>query len=128
MVTGSVMSGSAFVGLMICTPPPGMLNVMLSMAVMATLASRMAWRSEPGPALFVVVTTKMLPGTVTVARTHGENSEVLPSGSVAVALMKRPVSVAETVVKMLALPLKSVLTLVEPRYCWPSPLVDGSQA
>ncbi len=40
---------------MVCVPVPAMLKVMLS-APALTFASRIAWRSEPAPELFVLVT------------------------------------------------------------------------
>jgi hypothetical protein len=57
------------------------------------------------------------------------NSEVLPRGSVAVAEMNSPAVVAPsgTLVNV-ALPEASVVTVVEPRYRWPSPLRLGSWA
>ena len=57
MLTGSVTPGSGDCGVMVRTPVPGMLKVMSSGPGFA-FASRMAWRSEPAPALFVFVTTK----------------------------------------------------------------------
>ena len=60
---------------------------------------------------------------------QAENSEVLPFGSVAVAVTQalEPITVAELNVK-LVLPLAVVLTFLEPRKVWPSPFPDASQA
>src|SRR5262245_56847890 len=57
MVTGSVRGGSPPLGLMVCTPAPGILNVMVSGPTLAT-ASRMACRKEAAPLSFVLVTTR----------------------------------------------------------------------
>src|SRR5689334_2735723 len=52
----------------------------------------------------------------TVTATHAENSEVLPVGSVAVAVMTCPAGITRGSVRlMLALQPTSVLTLVKPR-------------
>jgi len=64
---------------------------------------------------------------------HGENSDVLCSGSVAVAVTNCPTgTVAETTIAFApvksASPLASVVTVAEPRNASPSPYVDGSQA
>ena len=56
MRTMSVMAGSAFVGKKVCGPAPGTLKTMRSPALKAELASRMAWRSEPAPESFVLIT------------------------------------------------------------------------
>src|SRR5438132_9301841 len=53
--------------------------------------------------------------------TAAENSEVLPFGSVAVAVMSCPSDRSTVGVKaMVALPVKSVSTLTEPMKVWPS--------
>src|ERR1044071_313489 len=70
MVTVSVTTGSGERGLMVWTPAPGMLKVMLSTPAVA-FASRMAWRREPAPASFVFVTTKPAACTrLTSAKPH----------------------------------------------------------
>src|SRR5947199_4131556 len=57
-----------------------------------------------------------------------ENSDVLPAESVAVAAKYRnPEGTPETVAVKLASPAASVVTVVDPRYCWPSPKVVVSQ-
>ena len=72
--------------------------------------------------MFVTVKVCALAATVRQA----ENSEVLPAGSVAVAVTTSPAVVAvSSVVLMVALPEPSVLTEVEPRKVRPSPLPDG---
>ena len=62
---------------------------------------------------------------------HGENSDVLPFESVAVAVMKCPtVVVTGKMTVKLVIPLASVEIggLVEPRYVCPSPKPEESQA
>jgi hypothetical protein len=60
---------------------------------------------------------------------HGENSEVLPAASVAVAVTTRPSpSAAGTSRSNEALPAASVLTVVVAKGVAPSPPPDGSQA
>ena len=57
-----------------------------------------------------------------------ENSEVLPLGSVAVAVSTFPAGTpTANIALMLALQLLSVVTVVEPRKVWPSPRPEGSQ-
>src|SRR3712207_5709453 len=64
-------------------------------------------------------------GAVSVTATQGENSEVLPAGSVAVAVMKRSARVTELMlVETLASPAPSVVTVFDSTNCWPSPFFD----
>ena len=60
------------------------------------------------------------------ALAHAANSEVLPAGSVAVAVTTLPAGSAKALLK-LALPLASVVALTAPRKVWPSPKPEGSQ-
>ena len=55
MITVSVMVGSALSMLIVCTPVPEILKMMLSVPA-AALASRIAWRNEPAPESFVLMT------------------------------------------------------------------------
>ena len=55
IATWSPIDGSGFGTLMICAPPPPMLNMMVS-APEFVFASRMAWRSEPAPESLVLTT------------------------------------------------------------------------
>ncbi len=55
---------------------------MIVSAPLCAFASRIACRSEPAPESFVFVTTSPPCGPAK----HGENSDVLPSGSVAVSV------------------------------------------
>ena len=55
IVTGEVMAGSAELGVIVWTPEPVMLKLIVSAPGFA-LASRIAWRSEPAPESAVVVT------------------------------------------------------------------------
>jgi hypothetical protein len=60
---------------------------------------------------------------------HWANSEVLPFGSVAVAVMKLPGGIAMgKVTAKLARQLPSVVTVAEPMNVSPSPKPEGSQA
>ena len=58
IVTVPVIVGSAEARLIVCTPPPAMLNTIVSLPAIA-LALVIAVRSEPAPALFVLVTVKV---------------------------------------------------------------------
>src|SRR5262245_32704814 len=79
MVTGSVRGGSPPAGLMVCTPAPGMLKVMVSASPLA-LASRIACRKEPAPLSLVFVTTKGAAGVIVVEdRNCGPEKPVEPS-------------------------------------------------
>src|SRR6478609_6053288 len=62
MMTGSVIWGRGPVGAIVCTPSPGILNEIVSVKPVCAFALRMAWCSDPGPLLFVFVTT-MVNGT-----------------------------------------------------------------
>src|SRR5437764_11422502 len=73
------MGGNSPTGWIVWTPDPGMSNVIVSGPWLA-LAFRIACRKEPGPLSSVLVTTKL---SMFAA---AENSEVLPAGSVAVAV------------------------------------------
>jgi hypothetical protein len=53
-----VIEGRKDVGLIVFTPPPGMLKVIVSRPGLA-FASVMAWRSDPGPLSLVFVTVKV---------------------------------------------------------------------
>ena len=53
-----MICGSAEASAIVLTPPPAMLKVIAS-APAAAFASMMAWRSEPAPASFVLVTVKV---------------------------------------------------------------------
>lgn len=57
--------------------------------------------------------------TVHVAETSAENSDVLPFGSVAVALIACPAAAPVTVAVKLALPLLLVATVAKPRKIFP---------
>src|SRR5262245_9413814 len=69
MMTGSVIVGSALVGVIVCTPAPGMANVITSGSGFVSgsgpstlgllLAQVIAARSEPVPPSAVFVTTKL---------------------------------------------------------------------
>src|SRR5262245_3383585 len=98
MVTGAVIVGSADSGLIVCTPVPGMLKLMTSTALVVAagmtsaltglpwLIERIASRKVTTPS-----TATVSPVPVTVMRNGGgggENSEVLPSESVAVAVTR----------------------------------------
>ncbi len=69
MVTCSVIVGSADAGVIVWTPVPGILNVIVS-ALRFAFASRIACRSEPAPASLVLLTTNVCgaaPVTVVVS-------------------------------------------------------------
>ena len=83
MLTVSV--GSAVIVVITNGPVPGMSNVMGEPGL--TLASRIAWRSEPTPLSFVLVTTKGEASAAAVAK-----ADVLLFGSVAVAVTCWPLA------------------------------------
>src|SRR5262249_5727790 len=103
MMTGSVTAGRGLRGMMVKVLPlgPGMLNVIV-WTPEAALASVITWRSDPGPLSFVLVTTKP------AWRNACENSDVLPDGSVAVAVMMEPTSGVVVVKVKATLPRESV--------------------
>src|SRR5262249_39625786 len=93
-------------------------------ALEVALASRIAWRSEPGPESFEFVT---LNGRVTSAAAMSwENSELSPVlRLVAVALTWVPTGKAMgTAARITPLPLASVVTVTEPIIVWPWPNPD----
>ena len=55
MITASVITGNAEASVIVCTPPPRMLKLIVSMPAMA-FALMSAWRSEPAPLSLVLVT------------------------------------------------------------------------
>src|SRR5262245_29798006 len=60
MRTARVIAGREEAGAIVCMPSPGMANsIVFVPPPVAVLASRMAWRSEPGPLSAVVVTRKL---------------------------------------------------------------------
>src|SRR5712691_1787619 len=59
IVTVSVIVGSAEIGLIVCKPEPGILNVIRS-APELPLASRIACRKEPRPLSLALVTVKVV--------------------------------------------------------------------
>ena len=63
IITGSVIKGSADSGVIVCTPAPGMLK-MIVFKPAQLFTSSIACRSDPAPLSAVVVTT---PATVSVA-------------------------------------------------------------
>src|SRR5687768_4911648 len=111
-------------GLMMCGTVPGRWKTMvLRPDERNRFASLIACRNEPRPLSLVLITTKVPGGTVLVARIHGENSDVLPFGSVAVAVIYRPWATPGTITlngpgERLALP----------RYSSPSPWPEGSHS
>ncbi len=67
MIVAWVKVGKGVSGAMVKGPVPGILNRMVSGgAVVALLASSMAWRSEPGPLSLVFVTVNVLGLTMMV--------------------------------------------------------------
>src|SRR6185503_1307295 len=113
---------------MTCGPGPGMLNVIgfgVPLALVPEL--RNAWRNDPGPLSLVLTTVKVTGGSVLVATTASENSDVLRSGSVAVAVIWRPNITSDTFAVNEPLPDPSVVTLADPRYFWPSPRLTVSR-
>src|SRR5436309_3017217 len=56
MITASLMLGSAESGVMVCTPSPGMLKVIVSTTPALAFESRIACRNDPDPVSSVLVT------------------------------------------------------------------------
>src|SRR3712207_4711013 len=95
----------------------------LSLAVGTRLtpvpSSQFAAVCQLPPAAFVHETSVTAPGVVTARQ--AENSEVLPAGSVAVAVADSPAVVAAASVALIAaLPEASVVTSAKPRKVRPS--------
>ena len=104
------------------TPVPGMLKTIVFVPLAKrALLSRMACRSEPGSASFTFVTVNVVGAIVLTKRTPGENSEVFPAASVAVAVTNRPTGALANVTLKLRSPLFAVVMVVAPRCFWPSP-------
>src|SRR4051812_19116494 len=59
MVTPEPTSGNGLVGAIVCGPAPGIANAIVCGPPAAPFASAIAWRSEPAPALAVVVTVNV---------------------------------------------------------------------
>src|SRR5262245_60859200 len=81
-VVGCMTVGRPDVGAIVCTPEPGMAKTMVSGPAFA-LASRIAWRSEPAPESFVVVTVNVAAGApaaaaMTIAASASENLGMEP--------------------------------------------------
>src|SRR4051794_27906635 len=101
ITTGSVIVGSGDVGLIVWVPEPGIANVIVSVPAMAlarVIASRrLQWTvpQKPSPASSAALTVKEGSSVVPPATTarQAENSEVLPFGSVTVAVTKLPTGV-----------------------------------
>src|SRR6266404_1890806 len=68
MVTVWVIVGRTVIGLIVCTPPPGMLKLIVPPPIL--LASRIAWRNDPPPVslVFMTVKTKGVVGVCTAGR------------------------------------------------------------
>src|SRR5436190_20592242 len=96
MITGSVIDGRDVVGLMMCTPLPGMLKLIVSVPGVL-LAQLMASRSEPAPVSLVFTTAALQAPACTV--TLALNSDVLLAPSVAVATILSPTATAAAEVK-----------------------------
>src|SRR5215203_1604535 len=71
--------------------------------------------------------TSVAAGCPCVACTHGENSEVEPAASVAVAVTNCPACTPPKIALNEALPAASVVTSAEPTKVCPSPLPLASQ-
>ena len=57
MTTGWLITGNADNSVIVCTPPPGMSNTIVSRSPLSAFESMIAWRSEPGPLSLVLVTS-----------------------------------------------------------------------
>ncbi len=124
MMTGSVIVGSADVGLIVCTPVPGMRNVMVSVPGLL-LANVMASRSEVRLS-FGLVSSSAVVTTSGLTDTWLNSLVSLVAVSVAV---DETMAAAVVLVKLNdALPLVSVVTFTKPRKrCpWPKPLGSGA--
>jgi hypothetical protein len=114
MTTGTVIIGSADVGANVTAPEPTA-NLIVLVNPVFRFEFRIACRSVPGPLSAVLVTLNVR-GPALVTATQAENSDVLPFGSVAVAVMYSPTTDAPGT-EMLPdeLPLASVVTSANPR-------------
>src|SRR5438067_1540207 len=123
MMTELVIVGRAEAGAIVWTPVPGIAKVIV-WSVDDALALRIAWRSEPRPLSLVLVTTKV------GGRKAWENSDVLPFGSVAVAVNTDwPAGAGgRPTVKVPPLPELSVTRTTSPRKVCPWPKPVGSAA
>src|SRR5206468_3217938 len=104
-----------------CTKPPGVPRPVIGVVTVAVKVT--GWFKNEG--LAEAVRVVLVRAWVTC--TSCENSEVLPSGAVAVALIHWPrLAGAGLEAVKLALPLASVVTVVRPRQVCPSPYPEGS--
>src|SRR5687767_2146215 len=110
ITTGAEIVGSADSGAIVVAPL-AMLNVIV-LGPMPEFASTIAWRRDPGPASLVLLTSNP---PLALGVVHAENSEVLPCGFVAVAVMTSPARRGATPNAKLPLPAASVVTDPEPR-------------
>src|ERR1043166_224947 len=116
MVTGSIGTGNGESDEIVRRPAPGMSKRMRMLLALTKLpASSSACRKEPGPLSFVFTTTSVVGGIVLTDGRQGENSDVLPFVSVAVAVMFRPAIGRGKLTMKLALLLASVVAVAEPR-------------
>src|ERR1043166_4878539 len=79
MITGPVNTGSGSVGIIVRGGIPGIWNSIAS-GPLAAFASRIAWRKDPAPLSFVVVTVKVAPRTAFEQKTTPA-STTMPRGS-----------------------------------------------
>src|SRR3954453_21567043 len=118
MLMGSVIVGRADVTWIVNGPTPGIAKMIWSgmegAALGMALARMIAWRSEPGPESFVLVTPNVA-AEMPPARFF-EKADVSPVPTfVAVAVTSVPTgTLPETEVRMIAGPPASVVTAVEP--------------
>ena len=125
---GAARTGSGEFGRMTCGPAPGMLKPITTLEGQTeALASVSISRKEPAPVSFVLRTVRLTATPTLSACRQGENSEVAPLGSVAVAERNRPKTATGNVTLKLAWPWLSVAAPLTPRNCWPSPWPAGSQ-
>src|SRR6516164_7610555 len=122
MITGLVMVGKGVVGLMVCTPEPGMLKVIVFVPV-RLFAKVIASRSEFTQSL-ALVSSAVVVTTSGLTRTMLNSLVSLVPKSVAVVLTL--VTTVEVVKLNDALPLASVVTLTAPKKNRPCPKQLGS--
>src|SRR5262245_12377443 len=108
MVTGAVISGSADVGAIVWTPPPGIAKVITSGPGLA-LAVRIACRNDPAPLFAVFVTTSGGTVPVTVVETDAvllaKFGSALPPTTNAVLVMTPGTFAVTTIVAVRVPPL-----------------------
>ncbi len=125
------MIGSGSAGWIVIGPVPTANRIVFGpaaafAALIASFSEQCVASQVPSTTLFAEVTVNVPEGAPPERVTQAENSDVLPSGAVAVVVIAWS-EVTLTVASIAAKPSTFVATLVAPSHRAPSPLPDASQ-